>query len=566
MTFTGQLGTANSSLGNIVLGYPGIASSVPVTTSTVPLPDLQLIVNFGPNKRILNGVGANSVTDSIHWGSLMPGGHHTLEARIADTERSAFPSVYRYGATVTLRERSTTAEGGQVLWQGYLRTPIANDDGTADLVCNGWHQLLQERDEALMWQDRYYGDWQPADADGFTLGGNSDAIDASVNNAALSFKVAKGQDINADESSRLVWYFADATNSQVLPRRVALSMYKNRSVDNANYLFALERFDGPNQKATRQRQYNFDTEISNNQTGDNPTNVTVVITGPQPVIALALFRSGPGTASTDNSLKIIVRNLRVNDLAPGDTYLSSQVLSDLASKMGFSTAITATTDNILPLFWTDGTWWDLADYLAMAENVKWGVWESNPNPQLFFQPWGTGSTTWTANGYSSSANVIAKLQPDDEVYNVVDVSYRQGNSVRIRHVRVPVSPDPFAGLTPQRTRTYRLALSDTQPDDTLATAIATRLAVEFATEQLAGTVVASYLSIGSTAHTVYECRAGDLLTLPDYPGGSKTVRIYGVDHRDDGPSTLTIGRVPSRLDRMLFWSEQKKRRKGVMAS
>lgn len=563
MTFTGQLGVPAS---YIQLGYGGVASSLPVTPSGVQLPDLQVTVQFGANKRILNGVGKDSILQSIRWASLMPGGHHTLEGNILDVERQAAPLVYRYGATVTLRKRAATPEGGAILWQGYILTVAANDDGTADIVCKGWHHLFMERDEAVLWQDRYYGGWQPSDAEGFTLGGTSDGLSAQVNNSSLGWSAEKGADLSDNDHARLVWYYANPTNSQVLPRRVAGTIHKNRSLGaTPDYSLKLERYDGPTASASKITVNDYSGALSNSNTDDTGTNVsdTVSQAVPHPVVAITLYRNG-NTASAAFNFAVKMRNLRVNDLAPGDTYLSSDVIDDLAAKMGFTSAgkVTATTDNILPLFWTEGTWWDLVQYLAVAENAKWGVWESNPNPELFFQPWGTGGTTWTANGYSSSATVIAKLQPDDEVYNVVDVSYRKGNSARIRHARVAVSPDPFAGLTPQRTRTYRVALSDTQPDDTLATVIATRLAAEFGIEQLAGTVTASFLTTGGVDHDAYDSRAGDLLMLPDYPGGSRTLRIYGVDHRDDGASTLTIGRVPSRLDRLLFWADQARKRKG----
>lgn len=571
MAFTGSVGTVLSTPGNVEpgIGAPsGPSGPGPIVTLGVLMPDLQVVVNFGANKRILNGPGKNSVASHIQWSSVMPGGHHTFSCTVVDTERSGNTSTYRYGATVTLRQVGASAESGQVFWQGYLRTPIPNDDGTCDLVANGWHQLLAERDDALLWQTRYYGDWQPSDADGFALGGTSDAIDSSVNNASLGFSVKKGANISDGEQAQLVWYYANPSNSQVLPRRVGLSIYKNIVVPggaNPNYALKLQRYDGPTNKASLQTVDNYDTALANNNTGDDGSPRTSIINTPQPVIVLTLERLGGSNVDVGASFRVTVRDLRVNDLAPGDTYVSSQVLGDLASstRMGFTVGskVSTTTDNVLPLFWQQGSWWDLIQYLSVAENTKWGVWEANPNPELEFRDWSLG-TTWTTNGYGTSATVIAQLQPDDEVYNFVDVAYTKGNSIRIRHVRAAVTPDPFAGLTPQRQRTFRIELRDPQPDETLATAVANRLALELGTEQYAGTVTGSYFSLVGVDRTCYEVRAGDLLTISDFPGGSRTVRVYGVDHRDDAPSTLTIGKVPSRLDRILFWAEQKRRRKG----
>ena len=542
--------------------------------SNVTLPDLQLVVSYGTNKRILNGIGSNSVADHIRWSSVIPGGHHALSARIVDTERSGNTATYRYGATVTLRKAPAVgalAESGVIYWQGYLRTPTSNEDGTSDLIASGWHLLLQERDDALLWQARYYGDWQSGDAQGFSLGQSAAAIYSSINNASIGFGVNKGDDLKDQQHARIVWYYTDALNTQVLPRKVAGTIYKNVSLGaTPNYKLLLERFDSPTANNTATTVNNYSGQLTNaniDDTGSTFSDTVAQSPATHPVIALSLWRIGDtGTAGAAFAFRVTIKDLRVSDLASSDTYVSSSVIADLAanSRMGFTSGakVTATSRNILPLFWTNGTWWDLVDYLATAEAYKWAVWEMNPLPELEFRAWNTG-TVWTTNSFGATATTIAQLQPDDELYNVVDVSYTQGQSSRIRHARTLVSPDPFAGLTPARVRTFKYALQDPQPDNVLALAISASLASEYGTEQLSGTATGSYFTSG-TDQTSYAVRAGDRLTLSDYPGGPQTVRITGVDHSDAAPSVLTFGRVPSDLTRMLFWANQRKRRRGTI--
>lgn len=584
MALTGLLGTGSSTPGNILLGSGSAVITAPPTPAVdlgVPLPDLQLVIEYAAGKRILNGNGAHSVAMRLQWNSTAPGGHNALSATIPETERLANTATYRYGATATLRQAPAVgalAETGQVFWQGYLRTPIPSDDGTCDLVANGWSHLLSERDDALLWQTRYYGDWQPADAEGFALGITNDGIDSQVNNTSLQWSVKKGTELQNNDKAKLVWYYADDTNTDVLPRRVAMTVYKNQIVPGGaspNYSLVLERYLGPTSNDTRPNVQVHDlvAALGNNNTGDQGTSVIDSITQASPhhpVIALTFYRNTNTDQQTGagSSFKVTCRDVRLNDIATGDSYLSSSVISDLAdnARLAFtvgSTMVPATTRNILPLFWQGDSWWALVEYLAVGENVKWMVWEKNPNPEFEFRDWSLG-TTWTATGYGTSATAIAQLSPDDEVYSHIDVSYTRGGSARIRHARAAVSPDPFAGLTPPRVRSFGYALRDPQPDGTLAQAIADALAVEFGTEQYAGTVLASFVTLGVADRTVYEVRAGDLLTLSDFPGGARTVRIYGADHRDDGPSTLTIGRVPSRLDRFLWIADLKRKRRGTL--
>lgn len=549
------------------------------------LPVVELVCKTGGNTRILNGQnasGPNNYADQISFSSVMPGGYSGMDFRMPDAARSATPGVFKYGAQVQARIAPTYAGEGTVVWDGYIRTPTPNADGTCTMHAVGWKTLIEERSDPLLWQTRYYGDWQTPDSDDFSDSfHNSQHIDAMVQDAALKWVSQKGTDIADGNKAMVLWWGGgnDASPQHVC-RRIAGRILGSDNVGGqsaANWSLHLERFTGPVSAGSATDVYIFWNEM--NDKNSSPFDITLGagVGGPASLIGFTLYKKG---AVTNNSLnktwRFWVENLRVNDLASGDSYTASAMVNDLKDRLGFGNDyVTATSQNVLPLWWQQGTWADLMDYLSGTEgNWKWGVWEMGAQgPRIEFRDWNTGNTTWKVWAYPQSgvANAVdVQLADSEDIYSVVDVTYKQGGSSRIRHARVNVSPNPFSGLDnplKSRQRTYTFALPDIQFDDAFAKNVAQKLANDFGTQRYSGTIRASYAQDAATGNdkSSYQIKAGDKLNIVDFPGGNFIERIYEVQHDDNG-STLTVGRNSMRVERMVWNATMRQKREGRASS
>jgi hypothetical protein len=555
----------------------------------IRLPPVELTCSSGGSSRILNGsnqTGPNDWADGVTFGSIMPGGFSGMDFRIPDAARLATPGVFKYGANVRGKIAPGEAGAGTILWEGYLKTPTPNGDGTATMHAAGYKTLLEERSDPLLWQTRYYGDWQSPDTDDFSDNfHNSQHIDASVQDASLKWVAQKGTDIADGNKAMLLWWGGgnDASvDKAVFARcgRIAGALIgsdDNGNQTNARFSMHLERFTGPISAGTPTDVYVFWNEMNSKDRSTFDITLGAGVGGPASLIGFTLYKKGPvNNNSLDKTWRFWIENLRVNDIASGDSYTASAMVNDLKDRLGFGNAyITATSQNVLPLWWQQGTWSDLMDYLAGSEgNWKWGVWERGAQgPIIEFRDWGTNFNTWKVWGYpgSGQANAVdVQIAPSEDVYSVVDVTYKQGSTSRIRHSRKNVSPNPFAGLDPPlalRQRTYQFALPDIQLDGTFADNVATKLANDLGTERLGGTMRISFAQDAVTGNdkSSYQVKAGDKVTLVDYPGGSQVFRITEAQHDPEG-TTLTLGPRSLRVERMIWWVTMKQKREGRAAS
>jgi hypothetical protein len=551
----------------------------------IRLPPVELTCSSGGSSRILNGTnqtGPNDWADGVAFGSIMPGGFSGMDFRIPDAARLATPGVFKYGANVRAKIAPGEAGAGTILWEGYLKTPTPNDDGTATMHAAGYKTLLEERSDPLLWQTRYYGDWQTPDSDDFSDNyHNTEQFDAVVQPAALAWVAKKHADIADNRKAMILWWGGsnDAySGSKNVCRRIAGRLVGSDDVGtqtNAQWSLHLERFAGPLASGTGTDVYVFWSEMNSKDSSAFDINFGAGVGGPASLVSFTLYKKGANN-DLNKSWRFWVENLRVNDLASGDSYTASAMVNDIKDQLGFGNAyVTTTSQNVLPLWWQDGTWSDLMDYLSGSEgNWKWGVWERGAQgPIIEFRDWGTNFNTWKVWGYpgSGQANAVdVQIAPSEDVYSIIDVTFKQGGTNRIRHAKKDVSPNPFAGLDPPlalRQRTYTFSLPDIQFDGTFADNVATKLANDFGTERYSGTMRLTFAQDALTGNdkSSYQIRAGDKVTLVDYPGGNQVFRITEAQHDPEG-TTLTLGRNSMRVERMIWWSLMKSRRTGRAAS
>lgn len=573
----------------------GITSQTLMTSPPIPLellPPVVVAVQGPAATRTLNSP-TGSVIGNLTWSSVINGGFSELSGEISLAEFSSNPTVYKYGSIVTasIIAGQGYVDEGRILFSGYLRTPVPTESGSVQLVAVGWKTLLEEREEPMLWQDRFFGSWMDTDNDDIWGGSfrSDDSIDTTVRSSSLLWVAKKGTSLKTADAGRIGWYYQSDSGDPLRDHRIRriagrvrqnIDMPGGAVAPGSNYRMRIMRYDGPTNFASGQNVYSLESELSQ----ANNSQFDVVVGVPRNTITIELDYRDANKDIT-NTFRVWIVNLKVNGDAyratppSWDLYTSSDVAADLAFWMGFSTRIIGTVTNILPLWWVTGSWAELMDYLCFGGGdvqgvFRWAVWEADGTgkPVLEFSPWGQGSNrSWTVYGYSESAHTIATIAPGDDIYNRVEVAYKQAGSARIRNILKPVTiagQDPFAGLPaplPLRKRTFKISLPDPVHDDTFPNAVADTAVNELSQEQFSGTITFSHVFDGALTRPSYVVKAGDQLMVADFPPGPKMLRIYEVQHSET-ESVATVGETPMRLERLMWWHQKQRQRKGRIAS
>ena len=530
----------------------------------------------------------NRVADTIEFSDVMPGGFSTFSCFIPNAEYITIDGqkAYRFMATLTVRIGVGWPGAGTILFQGYLKTPVPQPDGRVQLQANGWMKLLEERDEDLLFVDESYGSWQTADSDPwgepYTKG---DAINAEVKTGCLRFKVEKNQDIrglqaNNPDQARIGWFFDGHA-----PTRIEFDLVQSSVVPNAQdqaspaFDLRLEKSDGPAAFGTLQEVFTFTASLNDKATDRIDRDLS---TGGKPAILFAL-RALRDADEFKAAFMLQIRDVRVYELATTYNFDGWDVMNVLAARVGG--IMGAKTSKLLPdgsgipglmpLWWQAGSWMELADYVGTAYAFKVAFWEGTGTDahgpiDIEYRSW-LGATTWKVDAYSAAAFANPEIYASDDVYTQIEVTYKVKGSQRLRRQKSPVlvnGVSPFAGLPKNRQRTYRFQLQDSQKDGVLAKKIADILAQEYGAEQLSGTLTLSYVldTAGTNKISATRVRSGDQVMIRDFPGDPNSVfRVYETT-KTETQVTLQIGRIPTRVERLLFWDHRRLMRTGRISS
>jgi len=205
--------------------------------------------------RVLNGTGSDSQIAGMRWGGLIPGGYDEATGQIDRAEFEANPNAYTYGATVTLRIAPGQPFAGTVVFEGSLRTPLSQPSNLVQLRALGWFHDLEEREDAMPWQTRYYAEWQSADQEPYSKQGSfekqqSEEIRAEAAKGELRYRAQKGATMKPPETARLLWWGEAsgdaAVSSPQAVRRLAGRVTKNDAMPGGNFQLRVRRYDeGP---------------------------------------------------------------------------------------------------------------------------------------------------------------------------------------------------------------------------------------------------------------------------------------------------------------------------------
>ncbi len=422
-----------------------------------------------------------------------------------------------------LLRRRTIGQGSVIIgncrdeehYYGRLTVSPGIEDGRAFLDAVGEGQRFADASGRFLRQTRDYGLWATAESDPHRLktaivGGQK--FDVTAEDGKLSWSLKKDAAYGVGDRFPILLWAPGATIS-----RVAFTINKN--TDDNDFELRVVRGTGPSGALTVETQYALG---AGNPDG---TAVDYTLTGKTNDMIGLEVRCQNAVASLAAVRNFYLTNVRVNGPGPSaDVYTTSQILTDLGKTLGFDTAgITSSGLNALPFDIQDGDWAsEGADYLAELDDWYWAAY----GLRLVYEPW-TAMHTFLRKG---GAKVRLRAVP---LKSGAVVHYESMSGAPAQK-KVMASPDPLVGkVTPPPLE--HLDLTDPQPNDTLATTVATTLAARVSTSRYEGTVeVASF--------DVYP---GHLVKIPDDPDASTIKhRVFEVEMTPEG-STLGIERPVS---------------------
>lgn len=444
-------------------------------------------------------------------GSVALGGFSQMRGTIREMDARRLPSSVQQGSRI----RGFTDNGFPV-FDGRLSAPPSIRGGLASIAAQGESVRAAKRNTRLNYQNRDYSKLTDDINPPHDATSAHHKIQQQINSGGVLWTLALTQ-IDTNENVGFCFW----TPGQPISR-VAYDIVS--SFTDANYHVDTYSGVGPS--------------VAGMTTRDNPgigaasfsrdfswTDAT------HDMIYIILVRRASNDAGA-GARNVLLKNLRVNGIAATDTYWTWEVAKDVGGKMGWDTSgFLAGGPNVLPLDWTSGSWADLLSYVAILNDVTWGVWEDN---RMTYQHWGTRE--WTVYQADGAMVDLAPL----ELYNQVTVKYMDVGGAP-REVTVDCSDlgiaDPLAASG--QTNVWVEALQDVQPDATLATAVANTVIPRVCSlrEQGRIDVVKALDPMGRDA--AYEIRAGDTVRVADRDMNTATLhRIFEVE---DTPNGVSLG-------------------------
>lgn len=249
-------------------------------------------------------------------------------------------------------------ETGDILWDGRFVEDPEIDEGVGLISATGPKSELEKNHGRLLFQ--VYPRWTAADGNphNYTFQ-NPQRVQVSPDDGRVTFTINGGETLaNADHNGVAFWA---GEGTGII--RIAFTWLADRASGGFLTLHA-EKMAGPTGAGSTITTYAI-----------NGTNGTEDTTVAAPILdQVVLFLSGSvGVGLIDPTYRLLLRDLRVNSIASGDTYYAHEVLQHLAGRVKFNTSLIETSGlNVLPLDWS-GSWAALASYIVSLLDWRWLV-------------------------------------------------------------------------------------------------------------------------------------------------------------------------------------------------
>jgi hypothetical protein len=443
------------------------------------------------------------------------GGFGQMRGSILEADARRIPSSVTQGSVVT-----GYTSGGFVVYQGRLSAPPAIRGGLASFAAQGESVRAVKRANRLTYQKRGEDSWTDKTSAPHLYVSHPDQIHMTINPGGILFNFAPGETITPGENAGVA-FWAPGPQGVAGLWRCQFSFLS--SFIDPDWKLECYNMVGPSGAGSLIGTVNISALTS-------AVDFSAGIGLDQMIL---LLKYGGTSTKVLGGDYVLIRDLRVNSIAAGDSYLGSEVVTDVGRRLGFDVmGVVGSGLNILPLDWTSGSWAELLSYIATLEDRYWRVVEDS---KLEYDAWGTKEwTVYQADG------ALVDLTPL-ELYNQVTVKYVDVGGAP-REVTVTASPDPLAASG--QVNVWTESLSDVQPDPDLPTAVANNLLPRVSTLRETGRidVVKAYDSTGREA--VREIRAGDTVRVADRDMNTASLhRIFEVEQDAEGVSLGIEGGV-----------------------
>jgi hypothetical protein len=492
--------------------------------------------------------------DMADWraSSTVNGGYDTFSCRIP--ARQAVTSHVGQGAPVRLFLGS-----GRVVWEGKLGVDPRVTDDSAFITASGPKVIAERSVGRRMYQGFGPSLWAPDSGTPFN-GTPSPSIHATTEPSGLHWTVNQGETVASGAESALVCWIPG-----VKIRRVRGTVVVNGA--GADYSLRIYSANGPDGARTLAGVNAFVLLDQSFGSGAD-------------MIVIGLRRNGAAHTRTD-TLDVLIRNIRVNDLTLADGLSASQVASDLGSRLGLdvsgiptgpptdtitgsvsyqmfgamtgahvdegvggqesvggqdtsyqieTAAVSGSALNVMPID-HQGSDAALLDSLSYLIDWRWriGANVSGNGHLLDFGPWGP---MWDL---SLQEGTKADLAPQEK-FNFVRVPYTNASGKPV-HFTKKAEPDPLYRFNEKRV--YEEALQNIQKDDKLAKAVADILLSRVTQRRYAGRLEVAYGRASDGRQSTYELQAGDVARIGGWgPNDAQTLRISQVEMSSSG---VTLG-------------------------
>jgi hypothetical protein len=449
---------------------------------------------------------------ALQWDSCTmraPGGYDRLTGTVTWQKGSGrlTRSRLHQGAQVV-----GTRSNRKVLYQGTIVSPPKIIDNVATIEAEGYAAIVRRRTQRLPYIIADATQWSAEDEQPFDYAQN-ERYTLQSKNDALGIIINKNENYNnGDECGYAIYIPGHAV------QRVKATMRK-KGPDNANFDLRLRGTDELGALSV---------VSTNGLGGGNPdgTVFNMAVAGDKNTVTIGINCNSAGSPGA--TTRITLQDVTVCAIADNVAWTCSQVVSDVAQRLGFADDVEASATEIESLDWT-GSWDELLTYMAAVEDFTWLVLENNTkgpkaDAQLTFRPW--GNKVWrTTLDLCDESLTVAPL------YNRVTVSFERPAGVPQHKSFEPEDfglDDPIPGLTYEYPDPP--VLENPQRSRNVVNAIGERMLRRVVVPRLVGNVKVMGLLQGRP----FDIKAGDKLAIQDYVPKVGPQRIASVTYNRDG--------------------------------
>lgn len=539
--FFGPVPTATGPINQVL---PSLRQSAIASVASLPPPPTQTgveglvhIFQKGAVSRSLPATNSPlQVVGEFRDRASMVGGFQSATGTISPDEYNAHPEVYSVGTTWLVKSLALEAAGlPPYIFGGELKQPQPSS-GTVTLAADGWGLLQDRQVERFLLASMAVDQWAPGDERPFNYP-SSARIVAEVKGQRLVFTIDHDKSFKRNDAGQPnVWrsaplvFWAPKMNLRWIKFTIKATARNINPYD----LELVGTPTGPTGNLTVLKTWNL-----NNQNTD--ATFSFQIPDGYDLIGLRMIRSSE--AKKPPHARVVVDDVIVGALAPGQPFTLNQAFATLFSFMGASTTqIETATEDVLPYDAARVSLADVADDLAVLGEWYWRMW-ANAAGGKQGEAGSIGDRDWQVQLVHTPIRLLPQIR-----YNVVQYDYAYGGGYTSQET-VRANPDPFPGTDV----VYVLNLPE-PPVFVLAQRFAQKIANLVSKPWFSGSGTLFKVNPGNRPAAVV--KPGDKLTLVNY--GSTQVIVDEVSHSEDGNLVdVQFAEASKIVDRWLALWQQK---------